>query len=324
MRRPSFAPLFRELFHSSQVVYSNAMNMRQFFRVVEIRTKIISMGTFLTAALYTYQQSGLWSWTNFTLMATAVLAVDMGTTGFNSYFDYRNGTDQRETNFEGDKVLVHENGAPTQALFISLALFGLASLLGLILAWRTSLWLLVPGVISFLIGFAYTGGPYPISRTPLGELFAGGFLGTVLFLLTYFVLTKSITWNALLASLPIMVVIGMILSVNNSCDLVSDTIAQRRTLSILLGPQAAPFLLTAELLLAYLLLLLFSLLGTYPRPLLYLAPISALFSGYTLLKMIKRGFSLHTKGLSMQAVSQIYLLLIASISGASALALFGL
>ncbi|HLW21854.1 MAG TPA: prenyltransferase, partial [Sphaerochaetaceae bacterium] len=88
------------------------MTLTQFNRIVEIRTKIISMGTFLSGSIYAGAVTGLWSWDRFLVMLFAVLFVDMGTTGFNSYFDFVSGTDRAELNFERDKVLVHEGVAP--------------------------------------------------------------------------------------------------------------------------------------------------------------------------------------------------------------------
>ena len=88
-----------------------------------------------------------------------------------------------------------------------------------------------------MVGFLYTGGPYPISRTPFGELFAGGFLGSLLFVLSYYVQTLTFKWSAIVVSLPLLLLIGEILMVNNSCDRIADEIAGRRTLAILLGEQ---------------------------------------------------------------------------------------
>ena len=194
-----------------------------------LRTKIISMGTFATGTLFALYTEGRLSLPILFLMAFATLFVDMGTTGFNSYFDYRNGTDTKEANCEDDKVLVYQGVSPLLALLVSLLLFASAGVLGLVLAYMTSWKLLVVGGICMLVGFAYTGGPFPISRTPFGELFAGFFLGTTLFLISFFVQTGTVTREALLASIPSLILIGMILSVNNSCDRMSDALAGRKT-----------------------------------------------------------------------------------------------
>jgi len=283
------------------------MTLKQFNRIVEIRTKIISLATFLTGSLYAAITTGTWSWLRFFLMGVAVLCVDMGTTGFNSYFDYRNGTDTKKYNFEKDKVLVHEGVDPNSALYISVGLFGVAGLLGLVLAWLTSWWLLVVGGLCLLVGYAYTGGPLPISRTPFGELFAGGFLGTILFVLSYYMQALTFSQDTVLASLPFFFLIAMILSVNNTCDLYADFRAGRMTLSILLRERWAIRLMASEGLAAYSITVWYVLNGRYPYASLPFLIFAIAFSLREFIVMRFRGFSLETKGSSMQGVAKIFL-----------------
>ncbi|HKL59868.1 MAG TPA: prenyltransferase, partial [Sphaerochaeta sp.] len=234
------------------------------------------------------------------------LFVDMGTTGFNSYFDYRNGTDRQETNCEDDKVLVYQGVNPYLALLVSLLLFASAGALGIILAYLTSWYLLVVGGICMLVGFVYTGGPFPISRTPFGELFAGFFLGTTLFLISYFVQTGTVTTEALLASLPALVLIGMILSVNNSCDRISDAKAGRKTLTIVLGRWGTTCLLAVEAVLVTVLLVLLTVLGIYPVVLLIALAPFFLLGGFEFRSMVRRGFFNSTKQANMGSIARVY------------------
>ena len=284
------------------------MTITQFNRIVEIRTKIISMGTFLCGSLYAVALTGIWSWDRFIVMAFAVLFVDMGTTGFNSYFDFISGTDTAELNFERDKVLVHEGVSPFFALGISLALFGAAGVLGLLLAWWTSFFLVVVGAICMGVGFLYTGGPYPISRTPFGELFAGGFLGTILFSISYYVQTEMVNLRTIVVSLPLLLLIGMILTVNNTCDREADTAAGRRTLSILVSERIILMIMRSTLIVAYTLPILYTIAGLLPWTMIPCMMMTGLPAWKTYRAMEIRGFSLKTKGASMGSVSKLFLL----------------
>ena len=283
------------------------MTFKQFLRIIEIRTKIISMGTFIAGTLFSLYTEGEIKVGILLLMGFSTLFVDMGTTGFNSYFDYKNGTDRQKTNCEDDKVLVYQGVNPSHALQISVVLFFLAGVLGLVLAYLTSWALLIVGGVCMLVGFAYTGGPYPISRTPFGELFAGFFLGTVLFLISYFVQAQTVTVQAALASLPFLVLIAMILSVNNSCDRVGDAEAGRRTLTIVLGARGTTFLLGSEAILFAVLVLLLYLLGVYPIILVISLVPSFLFGALSFRNMAKRGFSHRTKQSNMGTIGPVYL-----------------
>jgi 1,4-dihydroxy-2-naphthoate octaprenyltransferase len=286
------------------------MKLSQFNRIVEIRTKIISMGTFISASLYTAAYQNSFSFLRFTLLAFAVLFVDMGTTGFNSYFDYISGTDRKDLNLERDKVLVHEGVPARIALLISSTLFAAAGAIGLILAYMTSWYLLLIGGFCMLVGFLYTGGPLPISRTPFGELFAGGFLGSILFLITNFVLSLSVTLEVAFASLPFLLLVGLILTVNNTCDIKADTVAGRRTLSIVLGPERSVTLMRFIITISYLLTAAFSLSGIYPIYTIGWALPAFYLTIRTFGSMTRRGFSLETKGISMGGVSKVFLLFV--------------
>lgn len=266
------------------------------------------MGTFLTGSLFALATTQSWSWPRFLVMLLAVLFVDMGTTGFNSYFDFINGTDSAQYNLERDKVLVHEGVNPTLALIISVTLFVLAAILGLLLAHWTSYWIIPIGGVSMVVGYLYTGGPYPISRTPFGELFAGGFLGSLLFVLSYYIQALTFKWSAIVVSLPLLLLIGEILMVNNSCDRIADKIAGRRTLAILLGEQKSVIASRSILLVALLVQLLLPLLGLIPMITLPFTMGGALLALPIWVKMEKRGFSLETKGISMGGISKIYLI----------------
>ncbi|MCK9287961.1 MAG: prenyltransferase [Sphaerochaetaceae bacterium] len=297
------------------------MTARQFFRIVEIRTKIISMATFICASLYAVYDSGSWSWLRFLLMAVAVLCVDMGTTGFNSYYDYINGTDNKHYNLEKDKVLVHDGVNPLAALIISLGLFGCAAILGLMLASMTSWYLILAGGACMLVGYAYTGGPFPISRTPFGELFAGLFLGTILFLITYFVISESVTLAAALASIPLLLLIAMILSINNACDHDADIIAGRNTVAIFLGKRINKWVLRTQLIIGYASVPILVVFSIFPYTVVPFFSIASIVAVKEFITMEKRGFSLETKGPSMGGISKIFLSLVFSMILGLALAL---
>lgn len=297
--------------------------MHQFFRIVEIRTKIVSVSTLTLGFLWTATQGALVHVPAALLLVVATLLVDMGTTAFNSFFDYLHGVDAKETNREEDKVLVHQNVAPGWALLIALSLYALAGVLGLILTVLTSPWVLAVGAISLAVGFFYNGGPKPLSSTPLGELFAGGFLGGVLFLLVVYTQKLSLSWQDGLMALPSSLFIASILTVNNTCDALGDRASGRWTLSLLLGPKLSPFLIPLLGLAAYtaaaiglfltrplessLLSLVFEL-----GILFFFAALS--ISGYRSLH--GRGYSHQTKGPNMGGISRLFLFFTLGFAGA--------
>jgi len=282
------------------------MTRNQFARIVEMKTKVISMGTFASATAYAYYIQGRLDIKNTIFMGLATLFVDMGTTGFNTFFDYMRGTDNKTYTVEEEKVLVHEDVSPRSALLISLSMFAAAAVLGLILASQTS-WALIPiGALSMATGYLYTGGPFPISRTPFGELFAGGFLGPILFLITLF--TQGIAPNLqhIAASLPFLLIIAMILSVNNACDRVGDEANGRRTLAILLKEKNAANLVGVEGFGAYILSALLLVFKVYPRTLFPFLGVALMVFTIKHDQTRKEGYRAETKSKHMGFATQSY------------------
>jgi len=282
------------------------MTFRQFLRIVELRTKLVSASSLLLGTLYAAFASGRFSPARFALMAAAGLAVDMGTTAFNSFYDYLRGVDNPALNREPDKVLVHEGVPPAEALLAGLGLYLLAGLLGGALALLTDPWLAPVGAACMAVGFLYNGGPHPISRTPFGELFAGGFLGSVLFLIACFVQAGSLPAGAAAASLPSLLLVASILSVNNACDLEADRAAGRRTLAVLLGPRPAEALVYGLGAAAWLSAAGLAFTGILPRLSLAALGPALVYALAVYRGMHRRGYSLASKGASMLGVLKVF------------------
>ena len=290
------------------------MTVRQFLAVVEMRTKAISVSTYTLATVYTASAGFRVSWLEAVLLAVAVLCVDMGTTAFNSFYDYARRIDTRHSTEERDKVLVHEGVAPGHALVVSLVLYLLAGVAGIAVALLSSGWIIVAGVASMLVGFLYNGGPLPISRTPAGEVFAGGFLGTVLFLVVYGVHAGRLDTAALVASIPSTLLIAAVLTVNNTCDIEGDRSAGRRTLSIVVGRTAATILVDALAAGAYALLATMMIpplrsgvfggigLPVFPPPAPLFVAAGAAATAAMLSGMHARGYSRATKSANMTSI----------------------
>lgn len=182
--------------------------------------------------------------------------------------------------------------------------------MGLYLASMTSRYLIPVGCICMFVGFVYTGGPFPISRTPFGELFAGGFLGTVLFLIVLFVQGFELSLANFLTTIPLWIHIAMILSVNNNCDLVGDKANGRKTLAILLGPDKPPYLILVEGIIVYGGIVLLTLSGIYPLSagIINFLALSVWIDSYR--KMMKAGFDASTKGPNIALVSKAFLVFV--------------
>jgi 1,4-dihydroxy-2-naphthoate octaprenyltransferase len=300
-----------------------SVSLNQFLQIVEIRTKIVSVSGFLIGTLFAAVQLGSFSLAVALLLLAAVLAVDMATTAFNSFFDHVSGVDRRDRNHERDKVLLHEDVPAGVALVVALALILVAMVLGILLAWLVGGWIIVVGAVSMVVGFLYNAGPVPISRTPFGEFFAGGFLGWLLVILAALVHVAAAAPNEsfltalrqhealtiphlLEVGLPSFFMVASILTVNNTCDMDGDRRSGRRTLSIVMGHQTSRALVPLLGAIGFSYAAWLAWRTVLPLVVLPTLLLAALWTVPRYLEMDRRGYSHATKGPSMGTIARIF------------------
>jgi 1,4-dihydroxy-2-naphthoate octaprenyltransferase len=274
--------------------------------IVDIRTKIVSLSSLAIGTAHAVALRHEFAPAVFALMLAATLCVDMGTTGFNSYYDFVHGVDTRDTDVERSKALVQRGIAPRAAFAIAWAMFGLAAVFGLALGALVGWRVVAVGAACMAVGILYSAGPAAIARYPVGEPFAGGLLGLVLIALSAFVQGVAPDAGVLWLGLPSSVLIATILSVNNACDREGDARAGRRTLGIVLGATGAARAIVVQC--AATLALALALIPLRVVPIAAVVPlaIAGAFGARTLAAMHRRGYSHATKGAAMGGISAIF------------------
>jgi len=181
-------------------------------------------------------------WVMLAAIMSACLCLQIATNLFNEYYDFKRGLDTADSVGIGGGIVRH-GLKPSNVLTVAFVLYGIAAILGIYICMNSSWWLVAIGVFGMAVGYLYTGGPLPIAYTPFGELFAGVLMGSGFVLISYFVQTGTITWDSVLISLPIAILVGAINMSNNIRDIEEDIIGGRKTLAILLGRDRAIMLL---------------------------------------------------------------------------------
>jgi len=133
--------------------------------------------------------------------------------------------------------------------------FAVAAVMGVYLIAVGGWPILVLGLLSIASGWAYTGGPWPIAYTPLGELFVIAFFGVGAVGGTYWLCAGHLGGPVLAAGLALGLMTGAVLLVNNFRDREADARVGRRTLAILVGPRGTAAIYAAMMLLPFALLL---------------------------------------------------------------------
>lgn len=128
----------------------------------------------------------------FLALLIASILIQMATNMFNEYYDFKRGLDTEESIGIGGAIV--RNGVkPKTVLNLAFLLYGISVLIGIYICIQTSWLLAVVGIVSMLIGYYYTGGPYPIAYTPFGELVSGVVMGMLLILIAFYIQTGTVT-----------------------------------------------------------------------------------------------------------------------------------
>jgi len=184
------------------------------------------------------------------IITVAALSIQIATNLHNDAADYLNGTD--DTNRIGPTRITQSGlSSPEQTRKASYVFFGIAFLCGLYLVWIGGWPIALIGATSLIAGLGYSAGPYPISRSPFGELFVLVFFGFIAVSGTYFLLTGEWSEKSLLAGLCIGSHACAVLLINNYRDLENDKVAGRKTLAILIGPNFSKILYAILMLLPF-------------------------------------------------------------------------
>lgn len=179
------------------------------------------------------------------------LLLQVGVNYANDYSDGIRGTDDQRV---GPTRLVAGGLAPAgRVKSAALAAFAGAAVLGLVLAWSTSWWLLVVGGAALAAGWFYTGGRHPYGYFGLGEVFVFLFFGLVATVGTTYVILERLPALAWLLGSAVGSMACALLVVNNLRDIPTDTAVGKKTLAVRLGDPATRRLYETLMVLALLL-----------------------------------------------------------------------
>lgn len=179
-------------------------------------------------------------WSNALFALLVALSLQIGVNYSNDYSDGIRGSD---TDRVGPMRLVGSGVAkPKHVLSAALLFFSLAAVFGLILALRSSLWLIVVGLVSILAAWGYTGGKRPYGYRALGEISVFIFFGVVAVLGTYFVQSAKITTLSIVTAIPVGAQACAILVLNNLRDRNKDVESGKRTLAVVMGEKGTRIL----------------------------------------------------------------------------------
>ena len=235
--------------------------LQKFNALVQIQTIIISALPYIIGSVmasYYYH--------NFNLVYSlwlflAVICFHLAVNGHNQYTDYARYKQNHITSY--NNILEKFNITKSWARKIIIILTLISAIIGTILSIKVGWIILLIGILSYLIGYCYSGGPYPILKTPFGEPASGITMGyNITFLGLYINMYNvhpfdNFFWaKAIIVAGPAIFVIANVMLANNICDMAEDVKIGRKTLPYYTGRKTALTILCCYYVLAYIFLIL--------------------------------------------------------------------
>ncbi len=208
-------------------------SFKSWLLAVRPKTLPAAMGPVLVGSALAFQADSF-QWLPALLCLLFALLIQIGTNFANDYFDFIKGADTEER--QGPKRVTASGLVSLKKMrFMTAAVFLLAFMVGLGLIPFGGWSLLVVAVVSVLLGYGYTAGPFPLAYLGLGEIFVMIFFGWVAVGCTYWVQAGNINLLVILAGTAVGALSTNLLVINNHRDVETDIKANKRTLAVRFG-----------------------------------------------------------------------------------------
>lgn len=211
-----------------------------------------SLAPVLLGSTYALFYSSSFKFGVFFLFLISCIFIQAATNLFNEYYDYKKGLDKIDSQGISGSILKNKL-TEKEVINAAYFLYFISLLIGLYLTYITDYKVLILGIICMLVGYLYTGGPYPIAYSPYGEIFSGLFMGTIIVSLSFYFQLGYINYKVIAISLPMFLLIGGILLANNIRDLDNDKKSGRNTYAIIVGKNKAVLSLAYTFIVSYVL-----------------------------------------------------------------------
>jgi 1,4-dihydroxy-2-naphthoate polyprenyltransferase len=188
------------------------------------------------------------------------VCLQIGSNLTNDYYDALSGLDNNQ---RLGPLRVTQAGliSPHAMRFALIIIFTLCLLFGINLMLHGGFRIVIIGLSSLFFAWAYTGGPLPLSRYGLGEIFAFIFFGPIAVWGTFYLQTKSHSNLALILGSGPGFLSSALMSINNLRDRKTDKEGNKITLAVILPLYIAKILPQLFVLLSLLIPLYFIYLG---------------------------------------------------------------
>lgn len=221
--------------------------MSDWIKAARLRTLPLSlsgiiMGSFI-AKWRLWGKGGTWDWKIFALALLVTLLYQVLSNYANDYGDGVKGTDAKRIG-EAEARAVASGKITAKQMKNAVILFAVLSFvatvallyLAFIPDFMNEFYIFIGlGVASILAAIGYTVGKKPYGYMGLGDVFVFIFFGLVSVCGSYFLFTKTFSWDILLPGAAVGMMSMAVLNLNNMRDIESDRLSGKNSLALRMG-----------------------------------------------------------------------------------------
>ncbi|RKT02115.1 1,4-dihydroxy-2-naphthoate octaprenyltransferase [Chryseobacterium defluvii] len=221
--------------------------MSDWIKAARLRTLPLSLSGIIMGAFIAkwrlYGEGGTWDWKIFALALLVTLLYQILSNYANDYGDGVKGTDAKRIN-EAESRAVASGRITAKQMKNAVILFSILSFVATVALlyvafipkYMNEFYIFIGlGVASILAAIGYTVGKKPYGYMGLGDIFVFIFFGLVSVCGSYFLFTKTFSWDMLLPGTAIGMMSMAVLNLNNMRDIESDRLSGKNSLALRLG-----------------------------------------------------------------------------------------
>ncbi|MDC8104152.1 1,4-dihydroxy-2-naphthoate octaprenyltransferase [Chryseobacterium sp. B21-037] len=221
--------------------------MKDWIKAARLRTLPLSlsgiiMGSFI-AKWKLYGEGGTWDWKIFALALLVTLLYQILSNYANDYGDGVKGTDAKRIS-EAESRAVASGKITAKQMKNAVILFSTLSFIATVVLlyvafipdYMNEFYIFIGlGVASILAAIGYTVGKKPYGYMGLGDVFVFIFFGLVSVCGSYFLFTKTFSWDILLPGTAVGMMSMAVLNLNNMRDIETDRLSGKNSFALRLG-----------------------------------------------------------------------------------------
>ncbi|MDR6370243.1 1,4-dihydroxy-2-naphthoate octaprenyltransferase [Chryseobacterium bernardetii] len=221
--------------------------MTDWIKAARLRTLPLSLSGIIMGAFIAkwrlYGEGGTWDWKILALALLVTLLYQILSNYANDYGDGVKGTDAKRIN-EAEARAVASGKITAKQMKTAVILFAALSFIATIALlyvafipnYMNEFYIFIGlGVASILAAIGYTVGKKPYGYMGLGDIFVFIFFGLVSVCGSYFLFTKTFSWDILLPGTAVGMMSMAVLNLNNMRDIESDRLSGKNSFALRIG-----------------------------------------------------------------------------------------